>query len=245
VSPKVGLTYALNDELNVYGLIASSNQAPTGSEMEKTRDNAPDGSKDLKAYTSTNYEMGLKLRSQKWSADVSAYYNPLTNEIVTVDAGWSDYYENAGQTDKFGLEITTAYQINSSWALGFSGSKSEFKYVSYLSDGTDYSGNYLKFSPDYQYSMFANWNRGAYRARIETTGVSSYYVDDANSEKYDGYSGLINLSAGYSKKGHGLNLSVKNLTDMRYATEVSKSSGAKSYDVGAPRSVMMSYQYKY
>ncbi len=242
-SPKIGLTYALTEEMNVYGLIASSNQAPTGSEMEATRTNAP--SVDLKAYTSTNYETGLKLRSQSWSADVSIYYNPLTNEIVKVDNGWQDYYENAGKTDKYGLEIATVYQLNPSWAIGFNGSKSQYKYDRYLSDGVDYSGNYLKFSPDYQYSVFTDWKKGAYSARIETAGVSSYYVDDANSEKYDGFNGLINVSAGYVYKGHRLNLSVKNLSDMRYATEVSKSNDIKVYDVGAPRSVMLSYQYKY
>jgi len=244
-SPKVGMTYALNDQLNVYGLVAASNQAPTGSEMEATRANAPADSKNLKAYSSTNYEMGLKLRSQAWSADVAVYYNPLSNEIVKIENGSNDYYENAGRTDKLGLELTTVYQINPTWALGFSGSKSEYKYDNYISGGSDYSGNYLKFSPDYQYSVFADWKKNVYSARIETTGAGSYYVDDANSEKYDGFSGLVNLSAGYSKKGHALNLSVKNANDMRYATEVTKAYGQKTYDVGAPRSVMLSYQYKY
>lgn len=242
-SPKIGVTYALNNQTNIYGLVASSNQAPTGGEMEATQQYQPQI--DLKASKSTNYEMGLKLRDQALSADLSVYYNPLTNEIVKVDDGNEDYYENAGKTEKMGIELTTTYQINSSWALGFSGSKSEYKYDSYISDGSDYSGNYLKFSPDFQYSIFADWKKGAYSARLETSAVGSYYVDDANSEKYDGFSGLVNLSGGYNRKHHAVNLSLKNLTDMRYATEVTKSRGVNSYNVGAPRSVMLSYQYKY
>ncbi|MDG6778728.1 TonB-dependent receptor [Thiomicrorhabdus sp. zzn3] len=247
-SPKIGLTYALNDSLNVYGLIASSNQAPTESEMQATRDNAPEV--DLNASTATNFEIGLKHRSKAWSADLAVYFTKLHDEIVKVENGYADYYENAGETDKKGIELTAAYQLNSQWGVGFSGSKTEYRYVDYLSGDSDYSGNLLRFSPEYQYSLFADWHKGAYRARLETIGVGEYYMDDANSEKYSGYAGVTNLTMGYARNGHQLALSVHNIGDQRYASEVSKTASSWGpdsyyYTPGAPRTLKLSYQYKY
>ncbi|MBN2866944.1 MAG: TonB-dependent receptor [Thiotrichales bacterium] len=248
-SPKIGASYALTPQTNVYGLIASSNQAPTESEMQATRDNAPE--KTLDASTSTNYEIGLKHRSKKWSADVALYFNKLKDEIVQVENSYADYYENAGETDKRGLELTAAYHLTSQWAVGASGSKTRYEYVDYISGTNDYSGNTLRFSPDFQYSLFLDWRKAAYSARLETTGVSSYYMDDANTEKYDGYDGVVHLTAGYAHKAHKLNLSVHNIGDKRYASEVSKTAGVYGnpdsyyYTPGTPRNIMLSYQYKY
>lgn len=249
-SPKIGLTYALTDELNVYGIVASANQAPTESEMQATRENAPNV--DLKASTSTNYEIGLKHRSKTWSADLAVYFNKLNDEIVKVDGGFApDYYENAGETDKKGVELTAAYQLTSQWSVGASGSKTEYRYVDYVSSGNDYSGNLLRFSPEYQYSVFVDWKKGPYSARLETTGVGEYYMDDANTEKYSGYGGVSHLTMGYARKSHKLALSVHNIADERYAAEVSKTAGAwgnpdsYEYTPGAPRNIMLSYQYKY
>ncbi|KUJ72579.1 TonB-dependent receptor [Thiomicrospira sp. WB1] len=248
ISPKLGLTYALTDQTNLYGIIASANQAPTESEMQATRDNAPNNT-DLDASTSTNYEIGLKHRSRKWSADLALYFNKLNDEIVKVENGSADYYENAGETDKKGVELTAAYQLTPNWGLGASGAKTEYRYVDYVSDGNDYSGNLLRFSPEYQYSLFVDWRQGPYSARVETAGVGAYYMDDANSEEYSGFTGLTHLTMGYERQAHQVAFSVHNLTDKRYATEVSKTSGfgGPSYDYtpGAPRTVKLSYQYNY
>ena len=216
--------------------------------MQATRTHAP-VDKELDASTSTNFETGLKLRSQKWTTDLALYYTKLNDEIVSKNDGGNDYYVNAGETDKKGIELSTAYRINPNWSLGFSGSRTEYSYVDYVTDGVDYSGNTLRFSPDYQYSVFVDWRKGDFSTRIETTGVGEYYMDDANTEKYDGYSGVTHLTMGYNQKGHSVNLSVHNLTDEHYASEVSKTAGFPDdkyyYTPGAPRNIMLSYQYKY
>ena len=247
-SPKIGVTYALTDQLNLYGLIASANQAPTESEMEATHTYAPIN-KNLNASTSTNYELGLKHRSKRWSADLAVYLNKLNDEIVQVENGSADYYENAGETDKKGIELATAFHINPNWSFGVNASKTEYRYIDYISGSNDYSGNTLRFSPEYQYSLFMNWQKGPYNARIETTGVGEYYMDDANTEKYSGYSGVSHLTMGYANKGHTLNLSIHNITDERYASEASKTAGYPDdkyyYTPGSPRNIMLSYQYKY
>jgi iron complex outermembrane receptor protein len=71
-------------------------------------------------------------------------------------------------------------------------------------------------------------------------------MDNANTEKYEGYEFLTNLMLGYSQGPHSLKLNVENLFDKRYASEAQKSTnGDNSYSAGAPRSALLSYAYNF
>lgn len=246
ISPKIGVNYALTETLNVFAIAVSANQAPTVSEMQanQTYDKA-----DLKGATSTNLEFGLKQRGHKFSADLNVYYTQLTDEIVSVKGGsfpnLYTYYENAGKSERKGIELSAQYQTTPSVSLGANASAMDYRYIDYVSSGTDYSDNRPRFIPDYQYALFANWHKQAYSARVEAIGFGPYYIDDANTEKDQGYDGVFNLMLGYSKQSHLVNMSVRNLLDKRYAQEVSASYGGNLYTPGTPRSLMLTYQYKY
>ena len=61
-------------------------------------------------------------------------------------------------------------------------------------------------------------------------------MDNANTEKYEGYEFLTSLMLGYEQGPHKLALNVENLFDQRYAAEVRKNTtGTKTYYAGAPR----------
>lgn len=241
-SPKIGASYALTDTLNVFGIAVSANQAPTVNEMQanQTYDKG-----DLKGATSTNFEFGLKQRSHKFSADLNVYYTQLTDEIVSVKEGTITYYENAGQTERKGIEFSAQYQTTPSISLGANASAMDYRYIDYISSGNDYSDNRPRFIPDYQYALFAHWQKQAYSARLEAIGFGPYYIDDANTERDQGYNGVTNLMLGYSQQSHLINLSIRNLLDQRYAQEVSTSYTGNLYTPGTPRNLMLTYQYKY
>lgn len=241
-SPKIGASYALTDTLNVFGIAVSANQAPTVNEMQanQTYDKG-----DLKGATSTNFEFGLKQRGHKFSADLNVYYTQLTDEIVSVKEGTITYYENAGQTERKGVELSAQYQTTPSISLGANASAMDYRYIDYISSGNDYSDNRPRFIPDYQYALFAHWQKQAYSARLEAIGFGPYYIDDANTERDQGYNGVTNLMLGYSQQSHLINLSIRNLLDQRYAQEVSTSYNGNLYTPGTPRNLMLTYQYKY
>lgn len=246
ISPKIGASYALTDTLNVFAIAVSANQAPTVSEMQanQTYDKG-----DLKGSTSSNFEFGLKQRGHKLSADLNVYYTQLVDEIVSVKGGsfpnLYTYYENAGKSERKGIELSAQYQTTPSLSLGANASAMDYRYIDYVSSGTDYSNNRPRFIPDYQYALFANWHKQTYSARVEAIGFGPYYIDDANTERDQGYDGVFNLMLGYSKQSHLVNMSVRNLLDKRYAQEVSASYGGNLYTPGTPRSLMLTYQYKY
>ncbi len=247
-SPKIGATYALTKTLNIYGLVASANQAPTDSEIKAnfTYGTSP----SLKASTSINYEVGMKQRSAAWSMDFALYYNDVRDEIVAVKGlDNTTYYTNAGKTRRLGAELALDYFITNELDMGATGSWYDYTYIDYIDSGVDYSGNQQRFIPDYQYSLFAGYRLGGFSSRLEGISYGPYYMDDANTEKYDGYTLVTNLMLAYRLGAHKLQFNANNLFNKYYANEADKVvSGPRTsyyYTPGTPRSVMLTYSYSF
>ncbi|WP_345993993.1 TonB-dependent receptor [Sulfurimonas sp. HSL-1716] len=247
-SPKIGITYGLTDTLNVYGLIASANQAPTDNEIKANRAYDPTLA-SLKASTSTNYEVGLKERSKDLSMDFSVYYNAVRDEIVAVkDIFNNTYYKNAGKTRRIGAELSLDYVVADGLHVGGTGSYFDYTYVDYVSSDGDFSGNKQRFIPDYQYSLFSGFTTGGFSGRVEGVTYGPYYMDDANTEKYNGYTLVTNMMLAYKYKQNKIQLNINNLFDQRYATEAEKVAGFTTtyyYTPASPRFAMLTYTYEF
>jgi iron complex outermembrane receptor protein len=85
-----------------------------------------------------------------------------------------------------------------------------------------------------------------FKAVLRSNSWGSYYVDNANSEKYGGYDFVTNLLLSYQTGPHNISLNVENLFDKLYALEVKKStSGDMTYAAASPRNAMLSYSYNF
>ncbi len=110
----------------------------------------------------------------------------------------------------------------------------------------DRAGKTLPFVPKNEYGLFVGWKSGGWRARLSSNTWGEYWIDNANTEKYEGWEWVTNLSIGYGRDGHSLTLNADNLTDKRYAFEVKKdTTGKVTYTAAAPRSVMLTYRYDF
>lgn len=258
VSPKIGISYALTDTLSTYASVASANQAPTSNELGANQGYSGNAS-SLDKTTSMNYEIGLKARTSNYSYDLAIYHNDVDDEITASKDGYETYYTNAGKTQKQGLEFTGAYHFTPEFSLGASYAYSRYKFDTFNEDETissmgvtsvvshDRSDNYLPYIPKHKYTLFATMNLiNGFKSRIESTTSGSYYMDNANSEKYDGYDFITNFMVGYEKSAHNFQLNIKNLFDENYATEASKDlDGEYTYKAAAPRMAMFTYTYKF
>ncbi|MHB8099361.1 MAG: TonB-dependent receptor [Sulfuricurvum sp.] len=247
-SAKFGTVYKLTDMTNMYVSIATANQAPTTSELG---DNSA-----LDMSTSNNYEIGLKRRTKDVTYDLAIYQNDVKDEIVQVlDASGNTEYDNAGKTQKRGLEFNTVYKVTDNLDLGGSYAYSDFKFVKFEEKvgfgGSAYwanrAGNYLPYIPKHQYSLFAAYNMdNGFKSRITTRTWGDYYMDNANTQKYEGYQFVTDLMVGYERDVHNVQLNIRNITDKYYAAEAQKDVNAvESYKAGAPRSFMLTYSYKF
>lgn len=244
VSAKLGATYKIADTTNIYASIARANQAPTTSELG---DNI-----NLKRSTSLNYEVGLKTRAKNISYDLALYQNDVDDEIIQIlDANGNSIYDNAGKTKKRGLEFNAVYALNDELSLGGSYAYSDFKFVTFNESvrGSLVSrdGNYLPYIPKNQYSIFATFNLpNGFKSRATTKTWGSYYMDNANTQKYEGYKFVTDLMVGYEHKEHNIQLNIRNITNEYYAMEALKDVyGNETYKAAAPISGMLTYRYKF
>lgn len=252
VSARLGATYKLTDTTNIYASIATASQAPTGSEIESAQEQGI----DLKKSTSTNYEIGLKTRTNNLLLDVAIYQNNVEDEITQIaDAFGASIYDNAGETQKRGLEVNTVYQFNKTVGLGASYAFSDFKFVSFqeqvgygrAATWESRDGNSLTYIPEHQYSMFATLNlSNGFKARLTTKSWGSYYMDNANTQKYEGYDFVTDLMLGYETGNHNVQLNIRNITNEYYAMSAAKdANGNETYKAAAPVSGMLTYAYKF
>ena len=183
----------------------------------------------------------------------------VLDEIVSTYGDGSTFYENAGETEKKGAELAVAYSFDSGMNLGGTYTYSDYKFVQFdelvttypmgvkTVTPTDRSGNQLPYIPKEQYSVYAGYmSESGLQAKISSTTWGSYYMDNANTEKYEGYKFVTSMMLGYMMDAHTLQLNVENLFDQRYAVEATKDTrGSYSYSAAAPRSAMVTYTYNF
>jgi iron complex outermembrane receptor protein len=247
-SPRLAISYQLIDGLNIYSQYSKGVQTPTEGELNENP--------QLSLVEVTNYEVGLKARFPRWSLDSALYYSPVSNEVVqVVGPGGQSQYVNSGKTAKKGFELSVSWFVLHGIELGGAYSFTDYTFDDFSepvdSGGTivnvDRSGNSLPFVPEDQSSLFVSYRHGSgLRLRLETLCWGSYYIDNANSEKYEGYAFVTSAMAAYEKGGFEISLNADNLFDDHYATEVEKDTrGVVRYTPAPPRRLMLRLAYRY
>lgn len=246
-APRLGTSYALTDVFSVFASAAQSDQVPAEAEIQKNP--------ALDASTARNLEVGVKARARTWSLDASVYATTVSDEIVSVLLeGGETSYQNAGETDKRGFEFSGRLALGGHWSLGANYAYSDYSFTDFIEVvGTstfDRAGNQLPYVPRHQYSLSVDYRPpSGFMARVQADTWGSYYMDNANTEKYEGYELVTNLMLGYEQGPHTLMLNVDNVFDKHYATEVKKSVyGTRTsyyYSAAAPRSTMLTYRYTF
>ena len=101
-----------------------------------------------------------------------------------------------------------------------------------------------KWSGNSELSYYPNWFPN-FRTSVEWQFVSSYYQDQINTVKYEGYN-VFNARIGYHWKSIEIYGNVMNLTDKLYAYNVSRANtttAQPSYTAAAPRTFIVGLQY--
>lgn len=74
--------------------------------------------------------------------------------------------------------------------------------------------------------------------------VGSYWINDANTQKYDGHM-VLNLRANYRKKAYEIYGQILNVADTHYAESTSFSNNEVSYTPAAPRTYLIGLRYHF
>jgi len=246
-APKLAVSYKLNSDIHLFGMIAQAGQVPSTSEVSSNP--------DLDAPVSRNIEFGIKGRNESWQFDASVYATTVKDEIVQINTGGITEYANAGETDKKGLELSGSLVLGHGFSAGGHYAFSDYTYTKFSEPvrvgaqvvNQDRAGNALPYIPRHQYGLFLAWqSKDGWHARLAGLNWGEYWLDNANTEKYEGWDWVMNLNVGYQQGHHAISLNVDNLSDKRYAAEVKKdTSGKVTYTAAAPRSIMLTYRYDF
>ena len=249
-TPRLALTYAVNSETSIQFSAAQGERSINDTQLlVNVKNGYPT---NIAPAQSRNFEIGIKHSSDNLLVDLSIYKNTITNEIIEVKdpAASLKYYESAGEIEKRGLDLGTKYSFDEPFYVGANLSLMDYQYVSYEAATGDHSGKTPHSIPDYRYALYAGYKDPMTKisAKVEAITSGGFFADDANTRTYGGYTGVVNTTFGWEPKAsHKLMLNVTNLFDKRYATDASYSSttGDTTYTVASPRTVKLSYMYKF
>lgn len=244
MSARIGGSYAIDPNTNLYGSIAQSDQVPSNSEIQTNT--------SLNASTAQTFEIGAKGRYAGLSYDAAVYYTLVSDEIVSVSENGQTTFRNAGEVEKQGFEFAGNYDITDQISLGANYAYSDFTFKSFKEPvnnvNQDRSGNAMPYVPMHQYSLSMGYDSGwGLKGRVRTETWSKYQMDNANSESYNGYKFITNANLSYDiTEGAALSLNVENLFDKRYAIEAKKDTrGTRTYSAGQPRTFVLSYRQNF
>jgi iron complex outermembrane receptor protein len=243
-SPRIGVVFTASKAINLYGNISVGSQTPTSDELSINP--------DLALTTVQNYEVGIKAAWPQLAFETSIYYSPVFDEVVQViqPFGETEYF-NAGETEKKGLELAVNWMPVDGLSLGGSYTYSNYTYKEFsepaFGQNIDRSGNSLPYIPENYYSLFAEYvhRSGAYgRATSNTWG--EYWMDNANTETYEGYDLITDLTLGWQNRRFEVAILVQNLFNERYAVEAQKDLyGGLRYAPAAPRTFLVRFAVNY
>jgi iron complex outermembrane receptor protein len=241
-APKAGLSVRVTDAVSVYGSVASAAQVPSESEVLTNPELSP--------ARSTAYEVGAKARSGRFTLDAAGYLNRVEDEIVSVATGGTTEFQNAGETRKLGVELAGSVRLPGGLEAGASWAYSDFTYVRFLEvvrgASADRSGNRLPYVPWHQYGAFASWRHpSGLRLRVQTSTWGRYWMDNANTASYRGYSFVTSVGAAWALGRHEVLLDAANVLDAHYAMQAVKDvQGVERYTAATPRTVILGYRFR-
>jgi iron complex outermembrane receptor protein len=240
VSPRIGITYLLTKTASMYGSVSTGFQTPTRGELITNL--------GLDPAETVNYEVGVKTFERRYSFTLALYYTDIENEIIEIpnpDGSDDTFFDNAGDSTHKGVEAAGSIVIIDGLTFGLAYTYSDFILDDYESSGEDFSGNRLPLVPKHQLSGSLKYKHpSGFSWKISSDYWGKYYVDEANSESYKGYT-VVNARVAYDKDNLGLFVSADNIFDEEYATEVTKSRGTLKFSPAPPITWLAGVSYKF
>ncbi|MEI7570518.1 MAG: TonB-dependent receptor [Alcaligenaceae bacterium] len=278
VLPNIGVRYRLDEQQQVFANVAQNMRVPNNSALAnllvggKVVDGVLTGASlrdpEVKMETSTNFDLGYRFSSDKWTFASSLYYIDFQNRIA------SAYDVTANQTIDFnvgsvvtkGAELEAGYKINNNWSMygsatyNISNMKNDLPLTATASLPT--AGAQLPDTPNWMTGLRVSYQSNTWYGNLDMKYTGSAYSTLVNDEKMPAYT-LFNGAVGYRFEDYGLlknpsvQFNVYNIFNTNYQ-RISSPSGsgftpnavalpglpavAPSYYIGAPTFVSVTFR---
>jgi iron complex outermembrane receptor protein len=214
LSPKLALSYALNEEHDLQFRAQRGFRAPQATELYRLQ-NAQTVA-ELDSVELDSFEIAFKGAGETWNYSATAYYMDKQNDILTNSARENlnnNHTKHQGLEFSLGLDITETLSFNGVFNLA-----SHTYENSQISGGLDIQGNDVDTAPNTFGNFRLSWRPTSdITAELEWVNMGDYYTNAENTADYEGHD-LANLRVQYTlSESINLSLNVLNLTDEAYA----------------------------
>ena len=250
LSPKLGVTYAVDSSTSLYASYRHGFRAPSQNQL--FQQNSAANTVDLAPVKVDSYELGVRGQmGTRVNYQLSAYDMTIHDDILTfVSAINTREASNAGRTRHRGVEASVGTYITPSLRVDGSYSDAIQRYITWTPQaptpttaGVSYSGNLIEDAPRDLASVLVSWQAPVLdggRVALEWSHTGGYATDPANTHRYSGYE-LFNLLVNARVSGRTeLFGRVSNLANRTYAELVTYDQFQKTQlTPGGPRSVYL------
>jgi outer membrane receptor protein involved in Fe transport len=249
MSPKLGATYAIGENTSVFAAWNHGFRAPSESQLFRPTRAASatvaqanaESALGLDPIRADQYEVGVRGRGTGVQYELSLYHLSKRDDIVSFRDPATNVTQsmNAGETLHRGVELGLGIPFGGTFRFDAALSYAKHTYEDWVvSPTTDLSGHEIESAPRRIGNTRLAWVPAAgKRVQLEWVRLGSYWMDQANTVKYDGHS-LYNLRANWPLAQRvAVFGSVHNLTDERYAESASITSNTPVYAPGLPRTL--------
>jgi iron complex outermembrane receptor protein len=249
LSPMAGLRYTHARWLNVYGNVGRSFQTPTTTELT---DSLGGFNETLQPERAINYEFGLKgTAADHVTYSLALFHADIDDLIVgsAVPGIERVFFDNAGSGVHKGVEAGLSALLAEGLVFTTSYTYSDFRFKEFQTEEDDYGGNRLPgVPPNRFYGRLTYSHRSRATGSMEVRAADSYFVDNANENRNDGYA-VVDLRFGYSLLTPKLEirpvLGLNNLFDQRYNSSVVVNTvGGRYYEPAPGRNVYLGLRVK-
>ncbi len=246
VTPKLGLTHQIQDELTLFGLYARGQRAPQTTDLYRLQINQVPGEADPEIMDSIEFGLRDSIGDIRW--EVSAYAMKKKNFFFRDSDGFN---VSEGKTKHVGIEASLSAPIGEHFDIAGSVSYAKHTYdfdnlVAANSTEDIFKGNDIDTAPHWLGNLRLGWSPlEQARVELEWIHMDKYFTDGANTNSYDGHD-LLNLRAHWQLTDElSIYGRIENLTDTAYAERADFAFGNHRYFPGETRSFFIGIRADY
>ena len=242
LNPSLGINYKSNSFNRFFVNVSTGFETPTLNEFGSS----PIGSgfnKNLKSQNSINYELGFSKKSinNKFKLDLIYFNTSTKNEVLPYEDSQFPgqvFYNNAGKTQRSGIEFSGSYNYNNFWNFNSSISIGRYLFDEFIDNEKNYSGNKIPGVPEKTMFFNVNYkNESKLSVSLQLKVIGDLYANNSNSVKVDGFNRLnlkISKEINYKKITIDPFLIFKNILGTSYYDNIRINAfGARYYEPAA------------
>jgi iron complex outermembrane receptor protein len=243
VSPRLGLTFRLAEDVALYASYNKGFEAPILDQLRSSpaRDGEFEANRGLEPIEVRAIEIGARGQLGRVTFEASTYRQRTNNLIVSRSflrlpplTGQFAAFVNAGKVDQNGLELGGTLQAFPGLRVAGSYTYSDFTYRDFLFGGQDASGNTVPGVPAHNiFGEVSYRSRRGLSTTFDIQRVGTFFLNDLNTASNDPYV-VANLRVGYDfrlKRGFTLSpwVGLMNLGDEVYVAQTQINAAADRY----------------